>query len=47
MFIFLKDGKVIFEFEVIFAEVGKVLFPMSLIGTTIQDCGTRARRDCY
>ena len=40
-----KDDKVMFEFEVVFAEVEKILFPMSLMGATIQDSGTRARRD--
>ena len=37
-------GKVILESEVVFAELEKVLFPMSLMGATIQDGGTRARR---
>ena len=40
-----KFGKVILESEVVFAELEKVLFPMSLIGTAIQDVGTRVRRD--
>jgi len=38
-------GKVILESEVMFAKLEKVLFPMSLIGATIQDGGIRARRD--
>jgi len=37
-------GKVILESEVVFAELEKVLIPMSLMGATIQDGGTRARR---
>jgi len=38
-------GKIILELEVIFAELEKVLFPMSLIDATIQDGSTRVRRD--
>ena len=42
---FSKNNKVIFEFEVVFAEIEKVLFSISLIGTIIQDGSTRVRRD--
>jgi len=38
-------GKVILEYKFIVAEVENNLFPMSLTGTTIQDGGTRARRN--
>ena len=38
-------GKVILETEFIVAEVEKDLFPMSLTGATMQDGGTRERRD--
>jgi len=34
-----------FVVNIIVAELLKNLFPESLIGTTIQDGGTRARRD--
>jgi len=36
---------VVVAFEVVIAEVEKVIFSWSLIGTTIQDGGTRERRD--
>ena len=45
IFISSEDSKVIFIFKVIFTKVEKVLFSISLIGTTIQDSSTRARRD--
>ena len=38
-------GKFIFESEVVIVEIEKILFPVSLMGTTIQDGGTRERRD--
>ena len=40
-------GKVMLYGEIIFAEEKENLFPIFLIGTTIQDSGTRKRRVCY
>ena len=45
MSITTRASKVIFKCVVGIAEVEKNLFPVSLTGTTIQDGGTRARRD--
>ena len=45
IFIFFEFGKVILESEIIFAELEKILFPISLIDATIQDGGTRARKN--
>ena len=41
----MLGGKVILESEFIVAEVENDLFPMSLMGATIQDGGSRERRD--
>ena len=40
-------GKVIFVVEVIIAEERKSLFPISLIGTTIQDSGLKREKDAH
>lgn len=45
MFIATEASKFIFEFEIAVAEVEKVIFHMSLMGTTIQDSSMRERRD--
>ena len=45
MFIFIGASKVIFEYIIEILEVKKNLFPMFLIGTTMQDGSTRARRN--
>jgi len=38
-------GKVMLSGEIVFAEERENLFPISLTGATIQDSGTRERRD--
>ena len=42
-----NDYKAMFECEFIVVEVERNLFPMSLTGATIQDGGTRERRDAW
>lgn len=45
MFIATRVGKVIFKYLVVIAKVEKNLFSVFLISATIQDGGTRTKRD--